>query len=241
MAPTSRDNLGHSSHVSHWVTSLLYPLGSRIILPLYFNRIRISGLHHLPSSGPLLIAPTHRSRWDGLVIGHCLGRPATGRDLRYMVSANEMSGVQGWLIRQFGGFSIDPDAPSISVLRHGVDLLLNDETLVIFGEGDIFYERTVNYIKPGLARIALQAQKKVVRQHHYAPVRILPIGLHYSDLHPTRGCSVDVRFGRTLNVEDYLDLSPKSAAAQLTIDLKTSLNHLMTQNSPLTLVPAQAL
>ena len=243
MAANSPENLGLASGVSPWTTSILYPLGSRFVLPLYFESIRIVGQEYLPSEGPLLIAPTHRSRWDGLVIGHCLGRPATGRNPRYMVSANEMSGLQGWLIRQFGGFSVDPDAPSIAVLRHGIDLLLNDGTLVIFGEGDIFYKRTVDYIKPGLARIALQAQKKVIRKYQDMPLRILPVGLYYSKIQPTKGSSVEVRFGPTLNVRDYLHVPAKQAAAQITTDLKTSLNHLMTLEAAIDLphVSAQAL
>ncbi|MEM9137606.1 MAG: lysophospholipid acyltransferase family protein [Cyanobacteria bacterium P01_F01_bin.42] len=241
MSAPFRDNIGLPSRVSPRVTSLLYPFGSRVLLPLYFDKIQIEGQEHLPQSGPLLIAPTHRSRWDGLVIGHCFGRPATGRDPRYMVSVNEMRGVQGWVIRQFGGFAVDPDAPAVTVLRHGIDLLLRDQAVVIFGEGDIFYERQVNYIKPGLARIALQAQKRAVRRRHHSPIRILPVGLYYSESQPTKGSSVDVRFGPTLNVEDYLSASSKCAAAKLTADLKRSLNVLMTKDSPMSLVPAQAL
>lgn len=238
MTAKSLENLGFSSNVSPWVTSLLYPLGSRILLPLYFESIQVSGQQYLPGSGPLLIAPTHRSRWDGIVIGHCLGRPATGRNPRYMVSINEMTGFQGWLIRQFGGFAVDPDAPSISALRHGVELLLDEQPLVIFGEGDIFHKRAVDYIKPGLARIALQAQKKVLRQPYCKSVKILPVGLYYSDPSPTKGCSVDVRFGPTLDVQSYLDLSSKQAATQLTIDLKAVLNDLMMPRSAIELVPA---
>ena len=217
-----------ASEVSGWLTSLLYPFGSRCVLPFFFEHITLTGEHHLPKEGPLLIAPTHRSRWDGLVVGHCFGRPATGRDIRYMVSVNEMTGLQGWMIRKFGGFAIDPDCPKISVLRHGVDLLCDDQSLVIFGEGDIFYERKVDYIKPGLARIALQAQKKAARCQKELPVRVLPVGLYYSEPVPTRGSSVEVRLGAPINVQDYMNMPRREAAPKLTQDLKSSLNHLMT-------------
>ena len=240
MAAHTQENLLRPSETSSWVTSFLYPFGSRIVLPLYFDEVRITGQQYCPTDGPLIIAPTHRSRWDGLVVGHCLGRPTTGRDLRYMVSANEMEGLQGWIIRQFGGFSIDPDAPTISVLRHGVNLLLHDEALVIFGEGDIFHDRAVDYIKPGLARIALQAQKKAIRQQKYKPIRILPVGLYYSKTHPSKGCSVEVKLGQTLNVCDYLKQPAKEAAKQITFDLKSSLNHLMIPDGPITLSQVSA-
>jgi len=243
MAGHTQENLLCSADTSSWVTSVLYPFGSRVVLPLYFDEVRITGRQHFPEEGPLIIAPTHRSRWDGLVVGHGLGRPATGRDLRYMVSVNEMEGLQGWVIRQFGGFSIDPDAPTISVLRYGVDLLLNDEALVIFGEGDIFPNRAVDYIKPGLARIALQAQRKAMRKDNLRPIRILPVGLCYSEPYPRRGCSVEVKLGPTLNVSHYLNAPVKQAAQQITVDLKSALNHLMVADMsiPSSPVSAQAL
>ncbi len=240
MAAHTQENVLRPSEISSWVTSVLYPFGSRVVLPLYFDNVFVTGQRYFPDEGPLIIAPTHRSRWDGLVVGHCLGRPATGRDLRYMVSVNEMEGLQGWIIRQCGGFSIDPDAPAISVLRHGVNLLLNDEALVIFGEGDIFHDRAVDYIKPGLARIALQAQKKAIRQQKLKPIRILPVGLYYSKPHPTKGCSVEVKLGPTLNVVDYLDGPSKQAAKEITVDLKSSLNQLMIPEEPFTLSPVSA-
>lgn len=227
MAAHTQENLLRPSEISSWVTSFLYPFGSRVVLPLYFDQVQITGQQYFPEDSPLIIAPTHRSRWDGLVVGHCLGRPTTGRDLRYMVSVNEMEGLQGWIIRQFGGFSIDPDAPKISVLRHGIDLLLNDEALVIFGEGDIFHDRAVDYIKPGLARIAIQAQKKAIQQRKLKPIRILPVGLYYSKIHAQKGCSVEVKLGPTLNVNDYLNEPSKQAAQKITVDLKAALNHLM--------------
>jgi 1-acyl-sn-glycerol-3-phosphate acyltransferase len=240
MAAHTQENSPLPSDISSWFTSLVYPVASRILLPLYFDQVRITGAHFFPENAPLIIAPTHRSRWDGLVVGHALGRPSTGRDLRYMVSVNEMGGLQGWIIRQFGGFAIDPDAPTISVLRHGVNLLLNEQALVIFGEGDIFHDRAVDYIKPGLARIALQAQKKAIRQHQPKPIRILPVGLYYSNAHPRKGGTVEVKLAPSLNVCDYLNTSTKEAAQRITVDLKSSLNHLMLSEPPLALSQVSA-
>ncbi|MCM1982861.1 lysophospholipid acyltransferase family protein [Lyngbya confervoides] len=232
-----------ASEISPILTSLLYPLGNRVVLPSFFKSLSIQGQSHFPASGPLIIAPTHRSRWDGLVVGHCMGRPATGRDLRYMVSCNEMQGLQGWLIRQFGGFAIDPDEPSVKVLRHGVELLLNHEALVIFGEGDIFQHRQVNWIKPGLARIALQAQRQLLRRSSEAPaVKILPVGLYYSDLVPRRGSWVEVRIGAPMSMDHYLQRPMKDAAQAITQDLKSRLNQLMlrSRRAPLPEISAQA-
>jgi 1-acyl-sn-glycerol-3-phosphate acyltransferase len=232
-----------SSRISPLTTSLLYPLGRRIILPAFFREIRVEGFEHFPQTGPLIIAPTHRSRWDGLVIGYTFGRPTTGRNIRYMVSINEMVGLQGWLIRQFGGFPIDPDRPAISTLRHGVELLLQAEPLVIFGEGNVFRQPEVQHLKPGLARMALQAQR--LCRNSPTPsqsVQVLPVGLCYSDPCPHYGSSLVVRIGKPLDVQDYLLLSPKQGANRLTTDLIGALNHLMQVQVPMAIasLPAQA-
>ena len=73
----------------------MYLLGRHALLPLYFRQIEVIGREHLPLSGPVLLAPTHRSRWDALMIPYAAGRDITGRDLRFLVSEDEMRGVQG--------------------------------------------------------------------------------------------------------------------------------------------------
>ena len=40
-----------------------------------------------------------------------------------MVMASEVKGLQGWFIRNCGGISVNLKPPSISGLRHGIELL----------------------------------------------------------------------------------------------------------------------
>lgn len=93
-----------SSRVSPWLAPLAYFLGCRIVLPLHFGKITTSGQENLPTTGPVILAPTHRSRWDAVIVPAVTGRTVTGRDLTFMVSANEASGLQGWFVRRLGGF-----------------------------------------------------------------------------------------------------------------------------------------
>ncbi|MFO7145130.1 1-acyl-sn-glycerol-3-phosphate acyltransferase, partial [Arthrospira sp. PCC 8006] len=53
-----------SSDVAHWLTSIVYPLGRYGVLPFYFKKITVTGQENLPKDSPLILAPTHRSRWD---------------------------------------------------------------------------------------------------------------------------------------------------------------------------------
>ena len=59
-----------------------------IALRLFFSGVRVLGSEHLPRRGPLLLAPTHRARWDALLLPHAAGRRITGRDCRFMVTVD---------------------------------------------------------------------------------------------------------------------------------------------------------
>src|SRR4028119_439206 len=93
----------NTSRVSPWLTSLLYPLGHYVVLPFHFGKIEITGQEHLPKDGPVILAPTHRSRWDALMMPYSTGQKVTGRDLRFMVTADEVKGLQGWSSDIWGG------------------------------------------------------------------------------------------------------------------------------------------
>jgi len=132
-------------------------------------------------------------------------------------------GLQGWFIRRMGGFPIDTTRPAIASLRHGVNLLQGGETLVIFPEGNIFREPQVQPLKPGLARLALQAESG----QENLGIRIVPIALRYSDpLVPWRS-QVQIQIGAPLRTEDYLGGSAKRNAQHLTTALEQSMQSLM--------------
>ena len=208
-----------SSQCSPWLTPLAYFLGCRVVIPLHFSHIEVSGQEHLPLTGPVILAPTHRSRWDSLMIPYVAGRRVTGRDLRYMVTSDEMRGVQGWLIRRLGGFPVNVRRPTISSLRHGVELLQQGEMMVIYPEGNIFRDGNLRPLKPGLARLALQAE---LSQADLGG-KIVPIHLSYDQPYPTWGCKVRVNIGAPLSVQNYISGSVKDDARWLTADLKTAL------------------
>lgn len=213
------------SHISPWLTQIVYPLGSYFVLPFFFGKIEVIGQENLPLTGPVILAPTHRSRWDALLVPYATGKIATGRDLRFMVSANEVRGLQGWFIRRLGGFAIDTKHPAIATLRHGVELLQAGEMLVIFPEGNIFRDGLVHPLKPGLARMALSAESS----HPGLKTKIVPIHMCYSEPFPQWGTEVTIRIGAALNVADYNTGSVKQNAKQLTAALEATLQNLSEQ------------
>ncbi len=222
-------NTAITSQISYLFTSVIYTLGRSLVLPAYFGSIEVTGIENFPQQGPVVVAPTHRSRWDGITIGYALGRPVIGRDPHFMVTVNEMHGFQGWFIRQFGGFPIDPDRPSVAALRHGIDLLQNNQVLVIFPEGDVMSDRYAQYLKPGFARLAIQAQKR--QKGKGSDIQILPVALEYGHAVPKKSSSLKVKIGKPINAAQYLGPTKKSAST-LIKDLKTALNNLMDGSIP---------
>ncbi|MEG5038525.1 MULTISPECIES: lysophospholipid acyltransferase family protein [unclassified Microcoleus] len=211
----------NTSRVSPWLTSLLYPLGHYVVLPFHFGKIEITGQEHLPKDGPVILAPTHRSRWDALMMPYSTGQKVTGRDLRFMVTADEVKGLQGWFIRNLGGFPVDLKHPAIGSLRYGVELLLDKEMLVIFPEGGIFQDGEVHPIKPGLARLAIQAELSKPG----LGVKIVPMSIRYRPRIPRWGCQVKIAIGSPISVADYANggggkKEARLLSAQLEMDLK---------------------
>ncbi|WP_421659259.1 lysophospholipid acyltransferase family protein [Leptothermofonsia sp. ETS-13] len=210
-----------------WLASLVYRLGRYIVIPAYFKSIEVTGREHVPLSGPVILAPTHRSRWDAFLVPYAVGHDITGRHLHFMVSADEVVGCQGWLIRHLGGFPVDTRRPGVASLRHGVELLKAGKMLVIFPEGDIFRGDEVQPLKPGLARLALQAETI----QPGLEIQIIPIHLHYSHPMVPWKSRVKIQIGAPLRVANYHLGAPKIDAQQLTSGLLESLRELANTSS----------
>jgi len=162
------------SRVSPWLGPLAMVATQDLALPLWFRRIRVEGQQWLPQSGPVLLAPTHKARWDALLVPHGAGRRVT-----FMVTLDEMRGVQGWLLRRLGCFAVNQTRPSLASLRHALELLEAGEQLVVFPEGRIRREDEQPLrLQQGLARLAALAASRGVS------VPVMPIGIAYSHALP---------------------------------------------------------
>jgi 1-acyl-sn-glycerol-3-phosphate acyltransferase len=212
-----------NSRISPWLTRLLYPLGCYIVIPLFFGKIEVTGIENIPKQDPVIVAPTHRSRWDALIVPFAVGRIVSGRDLRFMVSANEVKGIQGWFIKRMGGFPVNTERPQIGCVRHSIELLQADrEMLVIFPEGGIYRDRQIQPLKRGVACIALE----VAADRAEGNVKILPVSIVYSKPYPSWGTKVKIKIGSPLNVSDYLGDSLRQSSQKLTHELQSTLQNL---------------
>jgi 1-acyl-sn-glycerol-3-phosphate acyltransferase len=205
--------------ISGWLTKIIYPLGQYVVLPGFFREIEIIGKEYIPHTGAVILAPTHRSRWDPILVPYAVGPYVTGRSSRFMVSADEVKGVQGWFVRRLGGFAIDTNKPSIASIRHSVELLHNGEMLTIFPEGNIFREGTLAPLKKGLSRIAMQAESSKPG----LDLKIIPIRFNYEQPIPKFRGKVSIEICKPLELQAYQQFSTKTGADKLHQDLVRSL------------------
>ncbi len=173
-----------------------------IVMKIFFSeKIIVNNNFSIPNDSSIILAPTHRSRWDGLVLTMAAGRRVTKKDCRFMVTRSEMRGIQGWFLKRLGCFSINQISPSLTVLRYAIELINRNEQLVVFPEGKINKQGKNLILKEGLYRLARLATKK------NKSITIVPIGIAYSKISPKFRDKCSLCFGDPLLINDHLNLS----------------------------------
>ena len=172
-----------------------------IVLRFFFRKKKIlNNGFSIPINSSIILAPTHRSRWDGLILTMAIGRRVTKKDCRFMVTKSEMKGIQGWFLKRLGCFSINQLSPSLSALRYAIDLIEKGEQLVVFPEGKINKYGKKLVLKEGLYRLAKLASRKSTS------IIIIPIGIAYSKVPPNFRGEFCLSFGKPIPINDYLSL-----------------------------------
>lgn len=200
----SRDELAQVS-VKPWLYWSLLPI-HRVFLSLYFRQIEIQGLEYLPVNGPVVLAPKHFSRWDPVVLAVLSVEP-----LWFMTNANQFAGVQGWFIQRLGGFPVDLTRPKVSSFRTAIALLQAGKKLVLFPEGGIVKDQPVRSLKPGFARLILQAESSLGA----GTIPVVPIAIRY---HPRdqRRAAITIHISPPLRSCNFQGEDEKHTAQHLT-------------------------
>ena len=166
----------------------------------YF-RIEVSGEGNIPTSGPFILAPTHRSRWDPFMLYCAVSR----RILYFMTSHDEVVGLQGWIMRRMGVIPINTQRPSPSVIRSCTEMIAQGEALVIFPEGNLFYYKPgeVHPLKPGVAWLALKFHKSF----DASDLPIIPVRLIYGHRRLRPGSRAKIVVGEPISVSQLAGLT----------------------------------
>jgi 1-acyl-sn-glycerol-3-phosphate acyltransferase len=149
-----------------------HPLFHGFIRHLYFSRITVTGRHHLPAAGPLMVLCLHR---NGAVDAFVDRAAVAG--MTFMVKAGLRRGLMGRLF--FDGVEVtrssDGAQPgdNLEALETCVQHLCDGRRLGIFPEGTSQLGPRHLPFKSGAARIALRYLEAG------KPLNVVALGLHY--------------------------------------------------------------
>ena len=181
-----------------------------------------TGAHHVPRSGPVLLASTHVSYPDFLLLQAAV-RPH-GRLVRFMCRHDVWDRrVLALAMDAMRHIPVDRTAPAAAYLR-ARRLLREGEAVLAFPEAGVSYSYTVRSLMKGVASLARETGAPVVPVGLWGAQRIWSVGrpdergrLPGPDW--TRGRRVDVAFGDPLRVDPGRDLT----------DATVELGHRMTE------------
>lgn len=166
----------------------------------YFRDLRISGLHHVPPSGPVLITANHQNSFlDAIVIAILLRRPMhflVRSDVfrkplarRFLHALNMMPVFRirdGW---QNLGNNAESFSRCAEIFRRGGMVL-------IFPEGNHSLLRRLRPLSRGFTKVIASVQPAI-------SIQVLPVGLNFTS-HQQARSAVHVVVGQPLPVSDYV-------------------------------------
>lgn len=124
---------------------------------LYF-RIEYHGFEHIPKSGPFIVAPNHQSYLDPFWVSIPFPYP-----LRYMTWDRFIyMPIIGHFIRTLGAFPVKLETGDRAALRLSLTHLQQGGRLMIFPEGGRTRTGQVMPFKPGVIRLAMDANVPIV-------------------------------------------------------------------------------
>ena len=173
-----------------------------------YARFDVSGLEHIPTRGPVLVASNHRSYFDVAALGVVAAR--LGRPVRFLAKQEVFDApLVGRLARSLGGIAVERGAGSSEPMRRAAAALRAGEVVIVLPQGTI--PRGPAFFDPvlrghtGTARLAAETGAPVVPVGLWGTERVWPrsskVPVMTALPHPPR---VTVRVGEpvTLDLED---------------------------------------
>ena len=176
----------------------------KIAIYIYFKKVVVTGKENIPDKGPLIIVGNHPNTFMDALIIIAITRQRIGFVGNASIFINK---IVNSIFRYFHVIPIyrkkdvlpgeKPDNKKTFVKCH--DYLGKQGTLLIFPEGNSYYELKLRKIKTGTARIALSFEEL----HNFeGKLKILPIALDYSDSIQFRSI-ISVTVNPPFNVSNY--------------------------------------
>ena len=158
MAMTNEE--AHALSRKRGTSRLIYGSARVFLTPVaaVWYRFKVTGAEYVPTDGPAIIAPNHKSFYDSFFVGL-----ATKRHLHFMAKTELFEGKSAPLLSGLGAFpvrrgSADPDALETARLH-----LEKGRVLALFPEGTRNRDPdTLKAPRKGAGRLAIEAQAPIV-------------------------------------------------------------------------------
>ncbi|WP_425389456.1 lysophospholipid acyltransferase family protein [Ekhidna sp.] len=173
----------------------------RFSLRLYFHKIKIEGIENVPKNVPLLVTPNHQNALlDPLLVGAFIPIP-----LHYLTRSdvfNKWTSPLLKLINMMPIYRIRDGYSKLSQNDQVFDACFNifkqNQSVLIFAEGNHGKEYYLRPLTKGAARLAIQSQLQLDEKLH-----ILPVGLNFFE-HRKSQSTVLIKFGEPVAVSPFV-------------------------------------
>jgi 1-acyl-sn-glycerol-3-phosphate acyltransferase len=170
--------------------------------------IRWTGLEHLPSRGPVLLAATHVSYPDFVLIERAA--VTKRRYVRFLTRHDVWEvPVVPWFMSRMRHIPVNRQAPAYTYLRARRELELG-EAVCGFPEAGISYSYTVRPLMRGLASLARETGVPLVPVAIWGSQRLFSVGDPEPPIDWTRGRRIDLAFGTPLYVGPGDDVTERT-------------------------------
>ena len=194
------------------MSPMLFSVVQRVIPPVARAvwRPHVEGLHHVPTSGPVIVASNHLSFFDSVAIPIVVPRKVV-----FLAKSDYFTGtgVKGALVRGwFEGLGMLPvdredTKAAIASLDTALEVLRRGEAFGIYPEGTRSRDGRLYRGRTGVAHLALTAGCPVVPVGLEGTEDIQPVGSNRPRL-----AKVTVRFGEPITVAGEYDGVPSGRA-----------------------------
>jgi 1-acyl-sn-glycerol-3-phosphate acyltransferase len=135
-------------------------------------RLKVDGREHLPTSGPYILAPSHRS-----IIDTPVASGLSARRMRFMGADKWWSNKTfGRLLTALGGFPVTRGSADREALKRSIQVLAGGEPLVLFPEGERKTGPIVQPLYDGAVYVAMKAGVPIVPVGIGGTERVMPRG-----------------------------------------------------------------
>jgi 1-acyl-sn-glycerol-3-phosphate acyltransferase len=187
--------------------------------------VQVRGLERLPADGPLVVASTHNSFLDFVMLEHAAAQ--RGRFVRFLARHDVWNNRPvGRAMTAMGHVPVDRAAPAAAFL-HARRLLREGEAIGVFPEAGISHSFQVRPLMPGAVALALETGAPLVPVAMWGAQRIATAGDPTRRPDLTRGRTVDISIGPplTLPADAVAGTRMLGAALQSLLDPLQAMRH----------------